>query len=172
MRVLYVLYTTHEGVKIEHPHYYRDTQAELRREQRKLAQAKKGSRNRWKIKRQVQRLHVHVSHQRRDFFHKLSHDAVNHFDLIVLEDLRIRNMVRNTHLSKRMMDAGWGIFKELLMSKAGSAGRQVVFVEPAYTSKTCSSCGVLFESLTLAHRGWSAPAVCRWIVTRTPQSIF
>jgi putative transposase len=123
MRVLYVLYTTHEGVKIEHPQYYRDTQAELRREQRKLAQAKKGSRNRWKITRQVQRLHVHVSHQRRDFFHKLSRDAVNHFDLIALEDLCIRNMVRNTRLSRRIMDAGWGIFKELLMGKAGSAGR-------------------------------------------------
>jgi putative transposase len=149
---LSALYTTHEGVKIDHPHYYREAQAELRRKQRKLARAKQGSRNRWKAKRQVQRLHVHVSNQRRDFFHKLSRDAVNHFDLIALEDLRIRNMVRNTRLSKSIMDAGWGIFKELLMSKAGSAGRQVVFVQPAYTSKTCSSCGALFEALTLADR--------------------
>jgi putative transposase len=149
---LSALYTTHEGEKIAHPHYYRDAQAKLRLKQRRLARAKEGSRNRLKVKRQVQRLHAHVANQRRDFFHKLSREAVDHFDLIALEDLRIHNMVRNTRLSKSILDAGWGIFRQLLASKAESAGRRVVFVEPAYTSRLCSHCGAIFEYLTLADR--------------------
>src|SRR5690606_33076609 len=71
---------------------------------------------------------------------------------IALEDLKINNMVRNKHLSKSILDSGWSIFKELLAYKAESAGREIVFVNPAYTSKTCSNCGAIFENLTLSDR--------------------
>jgi len=61
-------------------------------------------------------------------------------------------MVKNRHLSKSILDAGWGYFKQRLFDKAVDAGREVVLVDPAYTSKSCSNCGTIFEGLTLAHR--------------------
>lgn len=146
------LITTSEGEKVEHPHFYRDAQAELKRRQRKLSRTKRGSRNRRKALLQVQRQHEHIANQRRDFTHKLSHALVKHYDLIAVEDLKINNMVRNKRLSKSILDAGWGLFKQLLTNKAVDAGREVVFVNPAYTSKTCSNCGAIFEDLTLADR--------------------
>jgi len=60
--------------------------------------------------------------------------------------------VRNRHLSKSILDAGWGYFRQRLLDKAANAGREVVLVDPAYTSRTCSNCGAIFEGLTLAHR--------------------
>ena len=64
----------------------------------------------------------------------------------------ITNMVQNHTLAKHILDAGWGSFKQRLLSKAANAGRDVVLVNPAYTSRTCSACGAVFEGLTLADR--------------------
>ena len=146
------LLTTSEGEKVDNPKFYHAGQAKLRVLQRKLARAKKGGKNRWKTLKTVQRQHEHVANQRRDFAHKLSRSLVQHYDLIALEDLRITNMVRNHSLSKSILDAGWGLFRQLLVSKAECASREVVLVDPAYTSKSCSCCGAIFEDLTLANR--------------------
>ena len=146
------LITTSAGDKVEHPKFYREGQKRLRVLQRSLARKKKGGKNRAKALVQVQRQHEHVKNQRTDFAHKLSYALVQHYDLIACEDLKIRNMVRNHHLSKSILDAGWGIFKQLLTNKAVDAGRQVVFVDPAYTSKCCSNCGELFQDFDLSTR--------------------
>lgn len=146
------LVTTSDGEKVENPKFYREAQAELRRRQRKLARAKRGSKNRRKAKRQVQRWHEHVANQRRDFAHKLSTELVRYYDGIALEDLRVSNMARNKHLSKSILDSGWSMFRQFLTYKAESAGRAVAFVDPVYTSKTCSCCGAIFEHLTLSDR--------------------
>jgi len=69
-----------------------------------------------------------------------------------VEDLQIPNMVRNPHLAKSILDAGWGYFRQHLSFKAAWAGKTVAAVAPAYTSKTCSACGAVFENLTLADR--------------------
>jgi putative transposase len=155
---LTALITTSNGDKVDPPHYYRAAQKRLRVLQRSLERKKKGGCNRRKALVRVQRQHAHVAQQRRDFAHKLSFTLVKHFDMIGVEDLRITNMVRNKHLSKSILDAGWGLFTQLLTSKAESAGRGIMFVNPAYTSRTCSACGVLFDCLTLADR-WVA-CVC------------
>lgn len=146
---LSALITTSEGDKVDHPRYYREGQKRLRLLQRSLQRKAKRSLNRRQALLKVQRQHAHVANQRRDFLHKLSHRLVKHCDLMALEDLRLPNMMRNRPLSKSILDAGWGVFKELLTSKAESAGREVIFVNPAHTSKTCSHCGSLFENLTL-----------------------
>jgi len=101
----------------------------------------KGSKNRRKALLRVQRLHEHVTNQRQDLLNK-----------IALEDLRIANMVRNRHLSKSILDQGWGYLRNRFVVKAANAGRQIVLVDPAYTSQTCSTCGQLFQDLTLADR--------------------
>ena len=146
------LLTTSEGEKVAHPAFYRQGQAKLRRLQRKLARAKRGSRNRRKALRAVQRQHEHVANQRADYLHKLSIELVRTYDGIALEALRIPNMVRNKHLSKSILDSGWSIFGQLLTYKAESAGREVVFVDSRNTSKCCSSCGNVFENFDLSTR--------------------
>jgi putative transposase len=149
---LAALITTSEGDKVDPPKFYREGQTRLRILHRSLERKTKGGCNRRKALLKVQRQHAHVAQQRRDFAHKLSFMLVKHFDRIGMEDLRITNMVRNKHLSKSILDAGWAMFTQLLTSKAESAGREVMFVNPAYTSKSCSDCGALFKGLTLADR--------------------
>lgn len=146
------LITTSEGEKVEHPAFYRAGQRRLRVLQRKLARAKRGSRNRRKALLAVQRQQAHVAAQRADFLHKLTTDVVRQHDRIALEDLRVRNMVRNRHLSKSILDSGWAAFRQYLTYKAESAGREVAFVDPAYTSRCCSACGVVFQDFDLSTR--------------------
>ncbi len=146
------LITTSESEKVQPPRFYRRAQRQLRIAQRRVARRKKGSKNRRKAVAILQRQHEHVANQRKDFLNKLAHDLTTRYDRIALEDLRITNMVRNPHLAKSILDAGWGYLVQRLTYKAASAGRVVVLVDPRYTSKTCSQCGHIFESLSLADR--------------------
>jgi len=82
-----------------------------------------------------------VQRQRRDFQHKTARALLKQYDTIYLEDLQVRNMVRNPHLAKSISDASWGQFRTILAAKAACAGRRVVAVPPAYTSQDCSGCG-------------------------------
>ena len=153
------LLTTSDGDKVANPNYYRAAQVKLRLLQRKLARAKRGSNNRRKALLRVQRQHEHVANQREDFLHKLSTELVRSYDGIALEDLRIKNMVRNKHLSKSILDSGWYTFRQFLTYKAAKAGRVIVVVNPAYTSQDCSTpgCGYRNTALTLADREWTCP---------------
>jgi putative transposase len=144
--------TTSNGDKAENPRWVRQGQARQRRLQRMVARRQKGGCNRRKAVLQLQRQHERVRNQRRDYLNKLVHGLVSENDLIAIADLQIKNMVHNRHLAKSILDAGWGYFRHQLESKAAEAGRTVVVVPPAYTSKTCSGCGALFENLSLADR--------------------
>lgn len=146
------LLTTSDGAKVEHPAFYRAGQQKLRRLQRRLARAKRGSHNWGRALRAVQRQQAHVAAQRADFLHQLSAGLVRQHDRIALEDLRVRNMVRNRHLSKSILDSGWAAFRQHLTYKAESAGREVAFVDPAYTSRCCSECGAVFQDFDLSTR--------------------
>jgi putative transposase len=84
-------------------------------------------------------------------------ETISTYDHIAVEDLRITNMVKNSHLAKSILDAGWGYFTARLHAKAEEAGRVVVEVDPAYTSKDCSGCGYRFEHLTLKDRWIDCP---------------
>jgi putative transposase len=146
------LVTTSEGEKVDNPKHYRLAQAKLRRVQRSLSRKKKGSKNRRKALRVVQRQQMHTASQRSDLLHKLSTALIQTCDGVALEDLAIRNMVRNHHLSKSILDSGWGMFKQYLTYKAASAGRELCLVNPAYTSKCCSNCGTEFQNFDLSTR--------------------
>lgn len=146
------LLTLSDGAKVANPNYYRAGQAKLRVLQRKLARAKRGGNNRRKALKRVQRQQEHIANQRKDTLNKIVCRLVEEHDLIAIEDLRIRNMVRNRHLSKSILDSGWGYFRERLVSKAANAGRHVVLVDPAYTSKCCSACGAMFQDFDLSTR--------------------
>lgn len=146
------LITTSEGEKVENPKWYRAGQAKLRILNRRVSRRKKGGSNRRKAIRQLQTHHEKVSNQRKDFLNKIAHKLIEQNDLIAIEDLQVTNMVRNRHLSKSILDSGWSYFRQRLTEKAVEAARTIAIVNPAYTSKTCSSCGFVFEHLTLADR--------------------
>ncbi len=146
------LLATSENEVVENPRWYQVEQRKLRIIQRRVARRKMGGSNRGKAVLDLQRRQFHITNRRKDYLEKLSHHLIANYDVIALEDLQIQGMVRNHHLSKSILDAGWGYLKMRLVSKAVDAGREVIFVNPAYTSKTCSSCGAGFEDLSLADR--------------------
>jgi len=146
------LLTTSDGEHIGNPKWYRTKQAELRVLQRRVSRRRKGSANRRKAVRALQRQYDHIANSRADFLKKIVHGLIVRYDHIAIEDLQVINMVQNHHLSKSILDAGWGYFAQHLTHKAAWAGRVVAQVNPAYSSKTCSQCGSLFTHLTLADR--------------------
>jgi putative transposase len=86
-----------------------------------------------------------VKRQRLDFHHKAALSLVREYDTIYLEDLQVANMVKNHHLAKSIADAGWSGFLTILAFKAACAGKRVIAINPAYTSQTCSGCGVVVK---------------------------
>ncbi len=151
------LLTDSHNRRVESPTSYRTAQRALRLAQRHLQRTRKGSKNRRKAIRRVQRLHEHIKNQRQDLLNKEAHYYTQHYDLIGLEDLRIPNLVRNRHLSKSILDQGWGYLRNRLVAKAANAGRHMVLVDPAYTSQTCSCCGQLFQDFDLSTRWVTCP---------------
>ena len=146
------LLATSDGEVIENPKWYQASQKKIRILNRTLSRRKKGGANRRKAVIAIQKHAQHIVHQREDYLNKLAYRITQGYDRIALEDLQIVNMVQNRSLSKSILDAGWGYFKQRLIGKAVEAGRRVVEVTPAYTSKTCSSCGTIFEHLDLSDR--------------------
>jgi putative transposase len=142
---VYHLLALSNDAKIENPRWLRASLANLRVAQRRLSRRQKGSHRRRKAAEQVARLHERIAHQRRDFWHKLTRHLVDTYALIALEDLTLKFMIANPHLSLSTHDAGLGEFQQLLAYKAESAGTQVVTVNPAYTSQVCSGCGRVVE---------------------------
>lgn len=151
------LITTSDGETVAHPQFYRAAQRRLRVAQRRVARRTKGGKNRRKAVRMLQRQHERVANRRKDFLNKLAHTLIMRYDRIALEDLRITGMVRNRHLAKSILDAGWGYLVQHLTSKAAEAGRVVLLVDPRHTSKTCSQCGRVFAEQTLADRWFACP---------------
>jgi putative transposase len=146
------LIATSDGELVENPKWYRKGQAKLRILQRTVSRRKKGGSNRRKAIHALQAQHEHITNQRKDYLNKLANTLIVNNDLIAIEDLKIQNMVKNQRLSKSILDGGWGYFAKRLSDKAVEAGRKLVQVNPAYTSKTCSNCGAIFENMNLSVR--------------------
>ena len=135
--------TLSDGTRVFHPGWYRKAERALKTAQRRVSRRKKGSNRRRKAVTMLAKAHQKVKRQRQDFHHKTALALVRANDTMYHEDLQIRNMVRNHHLAKSISDAGWAAFLTILRFKAAYAGRSVVAVNPAFTSRTCSGCGVL-----------------------------
>ena len=145
------------GKAIDNPKYLINSEERLIKKQRRLSSKKKGSINRKKAIIKVARLHKKISNQRKDFQHKLSREIVGNYGYIAVEDLQIKNMVKNRNLAKSINDAGWGQFISFLTYKAEEAGCYVEKVSPRYTSKMCGYCGHVKQDLKLSDRFWTCP---------------
>jgi len=149
-------YTDSEGNQIENPRFLRQCEKAIKRAQRQLSRKKKGSKNRIKARNRVGRKHLKVERQRKDFVVKLARCVVQSNDLVAIEDLQVRNMVKNHHLAKSISDASWSMFRQWLEYFGQVFGVPVVAVPPNYTSQDCSNCGAVVKK-TLSTRTHQCP---------------
>jgi putative transposase len=157
-----------DGATIENPRFFRQEEKNLAKAQRKREKAPKKSKERRKLNKRVARLHERTKNRRKNFAHQESRKLVKQHDLIVVESLVVRNLVKNPTLAKSIADAAWSQFFELLCVKAEDAGRTVVKVNPAYTSMRCSCCGKVQE-MPLSVRVYECP-VCGLVIDRDHNS--
>src|SRR5262249_13546267 len=134
---LKVFLITAEGEMIENPRHYRKAEKRLAKAQWRVSRRKKGSHRRRKALDLLKRRHRTVQRQRGAFHHKTALAMLRQYDIVYLEDLRVRNMVRNAHLAKSISDTGWAAFRTIVEAKAACAGRQVIAVPAQYTSQDC-----------------------------------
>lgn len=148
----------HDGediTKHSNPKHLKRHEQNLARKQKKLARKVKGSNSRNKYKKIVALVHEKVSNSRQDFLHKLSRKLVDESQVIVVENLNVKGMVRNRKLSKSISDVGWGMFVNFLDYKLKQKDGQLVEIVRFFpSSKTCSCCGEVLDGLTLDIRQW------------------
>lgn len=128
------------GEMIPNPRFFEQSQAELRRAQRRLARRKKGSHRRRKAVQLLAKLHERIRNRRSDFLHKNTTAIALKYGVIAIEKLNVRGMAQGV-LSKQVHDASWTIFFNLLSYKAEEAGRELIEVDSRYTSQDCPNCG-------------------------------
>jgi putative transposase len=153
-----------DGEVIDNPRHLLKSEKRLKRLQRSHSRKKKGSRNRRKDCLILARQHLKVENQRTDFLHKLSHSLTVKYSEISIEDLTIKNMVRNHCLAKHIHDASWGTFFQMLSYKAVTCGGEVIRKNPRDTSRTCSQCGAI-QDMPLSKRVYKCP-VCGLVCHR------
>ncbi len=149
---------THNGSDtefVERAKYIKDAEKKLAKLQRRLSRKQKDSQNFIKAKHKVADLQEHIANQRKDFAHKLSTKLADENQVVILETLNIKGMVKNKRLSKAISDAGWYQFIAFLKYKMGWQGKHLVQIDRWYaSSKNCSGCGEKHIALTLNDREW------------------
>ncbi len=137
--------TDSNGEKVNNPRFLRKAEKRLKKAQRQLSKKKKGSNKRQKHQSKVARLHLKVSRQRQDFVVKTAKALIQSNDLVVSEDLKVSNMVKNRKLAKSISDASWSMFTNWLDYFGQIHGKFVIAVNPQYTSQECSNCGSIVK---------------------------
>lgn len=152
------LATLSDGAKITGPKPHRALSLRLRRLNKSLSRKVKGSANRGKTKRKLSKIHARIGSIRKDALHQLTHRLTRDFGVIGIESLNVAGMVKNRHLARAISDMGFYEFKRQLTYKAAWRGVRIVEADRFYpSSKTCSACGLVAESMPLSVRTWVCP---------------
>ncbi|WP_371577345.1 RNA-guided endonuclease InsQ/TnpB family protein [Streptomyces sp. NBC_01314] len=150
------LATLSTGEKITNPRHERRDRARLAKAQRELSRKEKGSNNRARGRVKVARIHARITDRRRDFLHELTTRLVRENQTVVIEDLSVRNMVKNHTLARAVSDAAWTDMRLMLEYKCAWYGRELVVIDRWFpSSKLCGSCGAVRAKLPLHVREWT-----------------
>ncbi len=156
---LKTMVVTSAGQTFDNPRYFARDHKKLARAQRNLSRKKIASKNREKARCKVARIHARISDRRRDYQHQLSTRLIRENQTICVESLAVKHMMAHPTLAKSIADVGWGEFVRQLAYKAQWYGRSLVKIDRWFpSSKTCSACRHVLESLSLDCREWDCPA--------------
>ena len=147
-----------DGIKIPVLKSLRKGLQKLKKEQRKLNKMTKGSKNYQQQKLKVAKVHQHIANQRKDYLHKISYKLTNENQVISLEDLNVKRMLKNHYLALSISDVGWSEFVQMLEYKSEDKGRTIVKIDRWYpSSQICSCCGIKTGKKPLNIRSWICP---------------
>ena len=161
-----------DGTFVANPRFFRRDEKALAKAGRKQSKTKRGSILRRKANKVLSRIHERIRNRRHDFVHQTARRLVNRFGLIAVEDLNVKGMVKNHCLAKSISDAAWSMFRRVLASKAESADRQLVCVNPAYTSQDCSGCGYRPDKRKTLKDRWHFCPKCSLSLDRDTNAAF
>ncbi|OCS82842.1 IS200/IS605 family element RNA-guided endonuclease TnpB [Caryophanon tenue] len=148
------------GKRYDNPKWFRRAEKRLRFLQKALSRKIRGSANYQKARLKVAKLHERIANMRNDFLHKLSHNITNENQVIVMEDLRVKNMLKNRKLAKAISEMSWAQFRTYIEYKAAWKGRDVIIAPSNYaSSQLCSTCGYKnSEVKNVSLREWTCPS--------------
>jgi len=150
------LYVDSNNHRPEYVRVFREAEARLAREQRKLSRMVKGSSNYYRQKQRIASIHERIARQRKDFLHQESRRITNSWDAVVVEDLNLRAMAQTLNLGKSVADLGFGMLREFLAYKLQECGKHLVVIDRWFPStKRCSRCGSVKEEIGLSERVYS-----------------
>ena len=147
------LFVSSDNQRADYPRFFRKLETKLAKAQRELSRKVKFSSNWNKAKLKVAKIHQSIKNSRKDFLHKLSKELVTKYNAIIIEDLNMKGMSGALNFGKSVADNGWGMFTTMLQYKAMFLGKQVIKIDKWFpSSKTCSCCGNIKDSLSLGER--------------------
>ena len=151
--------TLSTGEVIQGPKPYKKLIDRIKRLSKGLSRKQKGSKNRHKAKLKLSRLHYRIANIRRNAIHQLTHQLVQRYDVIVIEDLQVKGMMKNRRLSRSLADMGFAEFRRQLTYKTARNDKNLMVANRWFaSSKICSHCGYQIKILSLAERQWTCPA--------------
>ena len=149
---------TSDGCKFANPLWIQKSEKKLKRLQRELARRQRASKRRERTRLRLARQHNRITNQRKDWLHKITTYLIRSYDVIALEDLNVRGMVKNHNLAKSITNVAFGEFNRQIEYKAQMYGKQIYRVDRFFpSSKTCSNCGCVQEKMPLHVREWTCP---------------
>jgi putative transposase len=149
---------TSDGEVFENKHFFKSQEQKIAKLQRQMSRKQKGSNNRNKVRIKLAKAFEKITNQKEHYIHSVVNKLLTYYDIVFMEDLNVRGMLKNHKLAKAIQEIGFYKFKSILADKAFNNGKQVILVDRFYpSSKICSVCGYINKELKLSDREWICP---------------